>query len=73
MKKYKHKGLVIRRFDNLYMFFVPKEVSKDRIYFTDHMFMKSIFYGTRNYLWANVWYNNKKIKQNETTPIQNKK
>lgn len=59
-EKFKFKGLKIKRYGTLIMFFVPKEITKDRIYFTDYKYLRSLMYGTREYMYANRWYNNKK-------------
>lgn len=55
-ERFKHKGLKIKRFGTLIMFFVPKEVSKSRVYFTDFHYLKGLLYGTKQYMYASIWY-----------------
>ena len=66
-KKFKHKGIKIKRVGNLIMFLIS-DINK--IYFTDVNYLKSILYGTREYIYANMWYErrNKNNTHKEAKP-----
>lgn len=65
-EKFKFKGIKIKRFDNFIMLFVPKEVHKDRIYFTHRSWLMSLLFGKKDIMYANIFYKNynKEVNKN---------
>ena len=63
----------MRKHGNIIMFYVPKELHKERMFFTTENFLKSIIFGTREYVYASRWYINIQDKYKEQFEKRRKK